>query len=54
MFDQEDIVLMHYEADGTQIRREVFEGDVTPFREYRRIALAESAPFEEYAKGLDA
>ncbi|GHH13101.1 DUF6879 family protein [Streptomyces rubradiris] len=54
MFDQSEVVLMNYEPDGTQISREVFEGDVTPFLEYQRIALAESVPFEEYVKGLDA
>ncbi|MEN8654171.1 DUF6879 family protein [Streptomyces sp. 21So2-11] len=53
MFDKKEVVLMHYEADGTQIGREVYEGDVTPFIEYQRIALAESVPFEEYVKGLD-
>jgi len=53
MFDKKDVVLMHYQADGTQTSREVHEGDVTPFIEYQRIALAESAPFEEYVKGLD-
>ncbi|MFD5187309.1 DUF6879 family protein [Streptomyces sp. NPDC058357] len=54
MFDRSEIVLMHYEADGTQISREVHEGDPAPFIEYQRIALAESVPFEEYVKGLDA
>ncbi|GAA3798604.1 hypothetical protein GCM10022403_035510 [Streptomyces coacervatus] len=53
MFDKKEVVLMHYEADGTQIGREVYEGDVTPFIESQRIALAESVPFEEYVKGLD-
>lgn len=53
MFDRSEVVLMHYESDGTQISREVFEGDVSPFLEYQRIALAESVPFEEYVKGLD-
>ncbi|MEV1046694.1 DUF6879 family protein [Streptomyces sp. NPDC049916] len=54
MFDKSLVVLMHYEADGTQISREVYEGDVKPYIEYQRIALAESVPFEEYVKGLDA
>lgn len=53
MFDRSEVVLMHYESDGTQVSREVFEGDVSPFLEYQRIALAESVPFEEYVKGLD-
>jgi hypothetical protein len=53
MFDKTEVVLMNYEVDGTQISREVYEGDVTPYVEYQRIALAESVPFEEYVKGLD-
>ncbi|MFB6848211.1 DUF6879 family protein [Streptomyces sp. NPDC056373] len=53
LFDRSEVVLMNYETDGTQISREIFEGDVTPFLEYQRIALAESVPFEEYVKGLD-
>ncbi|MEU3600498.1 DUF6879 family protein [Streptomyces sp. NPDC006798] len=53
MFDQSEVVLMNYEPDGKQINREVFEGDVTPFIDYQRIAVAESVPFEEYVKGLD-
>ena len=53
LFDRSEVVLMNYEPDGTQISREVFEGDGTPFLEYQRIALAESVPFEEYVKGLD-
>ncbi|UXY32604.1 DUF6879 family protein [Streptomyces sp. HUAS TT20] len=52
VFDKKEVVLMHYEADGTQISREVHEGDVTPFMEYQRIALAESVPFDEYVKSL--
>ncbi|XUL88403.1 DUF6879 family protein [Streptomyces galilaeus] len=54
MFDRRQVVLMHYEPDGTQISREMYEGEPEPFREYQRIALAESVPFEEYVKGLDA
>ncbi|MCQ8829271.1 DUF6879 family protein [Streptomyces malaysiensis] len=53
IFDKKEVVLMHYQADGTQISREVHEGNVTPYLEYQRIALAESVPFEEYVKGLD-
>ncbi|MDT9690224.1 hypothetical protein Q5762_18130, partial [Streptomyces sp. P9(2023)] len=51
MFDLAEVVLMNYEADGAQISREVFEGDVSPFVEYQRIAVAESVPFEEYVNG---
>ncbi|MHC5261289.1 DUF6879 family protein [Streptomyces sp. UC4497] len=53
MFDHAEVVLMNYHPDGEQINREVFEGDVTPYIEYQRIAVAESVPFEEYVKGLD-
>ncbi|MFI1254649.1 DUF6879 family protein [Streptomyces netropsis] len=53
LFDKSMVVLMHYEADGTQTGRELYEGDVSPFLEYQRIALAESVPFEEYVKGID-
>jgi len=48
MFDSSQVVLMHYEPDGTQISREVYEGDVATYEEYRRIAVAESVPFTEY------
>lgn len=53
MFDRSTVVLMNYEPDGTQINREVFEGDPEPFREAQRIALAESVPFSEYVKKFD-
>ncbi|MFD4576503.1 DUF6879 family protein [Streptomyces sp. NPDC058417] len=53
MFDRRQVVLMHYGADGTQIGRELHEGDVRPFLDHQRVALAESVPFEEYVKGLD-
>lgn len=53
MFDKSEVVLMDYRPDGTQISRTVFEGDVSPFIEYQRIAIAESMPFEEYVKGID-
>lgn len=51
MFDRAEVVLMNYEDDGRQINREVFKGDVSPFIEYQRIAVAESVPFEEYVNG---
>ncbi len=54
MFDRSQVVLMHYEADGTQISRELYKGAPEPFQEYQRIALAESMPFEEYVKVLGA
>jgi hypothetical protein len=51
MFDRSTVVLMHYQPDGTQISREVYEGDPAPFIEYQRIAVSESVPFLEYVKG---
>ncbi|MFC9293119.1 DUF6879 family protein [Streptomyces sp. NPDC057011] len=48
MFDRSTIVLMHYEPDGKQISRELYEGDPAPFVEYQRIAVAASVPFLEY------
>ncbi|MFE2039823.1 DUF6879 family protein [Streptomyces sp. NPDC059477] len=51
MFDQTEVVLMNYEADGTQINRELLEGDISPFIEYQRTAIAESVSFEEYVNG---
>lgn len=51
MFDRTEVVLMNYEADGTPINREVYGGDVSPFLEFQRIAMAESVPFEEYVSG---
>lgn len=53
MFDKREVVLMNYEPDGTQTNREVYVGDVGPYVEYQRIAVAESVSFEEYVKGLD-
>ncbi|MGW0497859.1 DUF6879 family protein [Streptomyces sp. NPDC003007] len=50
IFDRSTVVLMHYEEDGTQISRELYEGDPTPYVEYQRIAEAESIPFLEYVK----
>ncbi|MET8081262.1 DUF6879 family protein [Streptomyces sp. NPDC005303] len=50
IFDRSTVVLMHYEEDGTQISRELYEGDPAPYVEYQRIAEAESIPFLEYVK----
>ncbi|MER7462755.1 DUF6879 family protein [Streptomyces sp. NPDC097981] len=50
MFDRSTVVLMKYEDDGTQIGRELYEGDPAPFIEWQRIAVAESVPFLEYAE----
>ncbi|MGP2439061.1 DUF6879 family protein [Streptomyces sp. JW3] len=50
MFDESKIVHLNFRADGTQINRELFTGDVTPYLEWRRIALTHSVPFTEYVK----
>jgi hypothetical protein len=46
MFDRCTVVPMHYEADGTQISREVYEGDVALFVEYQRLGLREGVTSE--------
>lgn len=53
MFDEERIAHLNFRPDGTQISREAYEGDPAPYREWRKIALAQSVPFKEYVKGLD-
>lgn len=50
MFDHSTVVLMHYENDGTQISRELYEGEPADFIKYQRIAITESIPFLEYVK----
>ncbi|MFJ4904514.1 DUF6879 family protein [Streptomyces sp. NPDC093249] len=50
MFDRSTVVLMKCENDGTQISRELYEGDPAPFIEWQRIAVAESVPFLEYTE----
>ncbi|MFJ7626556.1 DUF6879 family protein [Streptomyces sp. NPDC097595] len=51
LFDRSEVVLMNYADDGTQISRELYEGDPAPYIEYQRIALAESVAFREYVSG---
>jgi hypothetical protein len=52
MFDESKVVRMDYEADGTQIGRELLEGvDPTPYVEWKRLALEHSESLPEfYAK----
>ncbi|WP_432192014.1 DUF6879 family protein [Streptomyces sp. bgisy027] len=50
MFDETQVVHLNFRLDGTQINRELFAGDITPYLEWKRIALAHSVPFFEYAK----
>jgi hypothetical protein len=54
MFDEKRIVKMLYQADGTQIGRELVENpDMTKYLQYREIALAGSVSFSEYSAGLE-
>jgi hypothetical protein len=52
MFDESKVVRMDYEADGTQIGRELLEGvDPEPYVAWKRLALQHSEPLPEfYAK----
>ncbi|BAJ32364.1 hypothetical protein KSE_66050 [Kitasatospora setae KM-6054] len=50
LFDDSRVVLMNYRPDGTQISREVFEGDHRTYVDWKRLAIAESVPFAEYMK----
>lgn len=53
MFDEARIARLNFRPDGTQINREAYEGDLSPYREWKRISLEHAVPFEEYVKGLD-
>lgn len=53
LFDESRVVHLNYRQDGTQINRELFTGDITPYLEWRRIALAHSVPFADHAKGFE-
>lgn len=50
MFDESRIVHLNFRADGTQINRELFAGDIGPYLEWKRIALAHAVSFAEYVK----
>jgi hypothetical protein len=50
LFDRATVVLMHYEDDGRQIGRELYEGDPAPYVAYQRIAEAEAVPFLDYVQ----
>ncbi|MGW0706684.1 DUF6879 family protein [Streptomyces sp. NPDC002643] len=53
MFDETRIVHLNFRPDGTQINRELFTGDITPYLEWQRIAVASSVPFAEYVKQFE-
>jgi hypothetical protein len=49
LFDDERVVAMLYENDGTQTGRELLEGtDPAPFLKARDAAIAASIPFTDY------
>lgn len=53
MFDEARIVHLNFRPDGTQINRELFTGDITPYMEWKRISLIYSVPFAEYVKDFE-
>jgi hypothetical protein len=44
---------MNYRSDGTQINREILEGDPAPYVAWKKKAIAESIPFSDYVKELE-
>ncbi|GGS83998.1 MULTISPECIES: DUF6879 family protein [Streptomyces] len=50
MFDESTVVHLNFRPDGTQIGREIHEGDVEQFRAWKHTALAAAIPFAEYMK----
>lgn len=53
MFDESRVVLMNYAADGSQINRELIDGDPEPYVKWKQIANAHSVPFLEYVKDFE-
>ncbi|MFI6465395.1 DUF6879 family protein [Streptomyces sp. NPDC050538] len=53
LFDEERIVFLNFRPDGTQISREAFTGDISPYLEWRRISLTHSIPFSEYMRDFE-
>ncbi|WP_328747769.1 hypothetical protein OHT57_19730 [Streptomyces sp. NBC_00285] len=51
-FDDTHVVHLNFRPDGTQISREMFAGDTSPYLEWKRIALAHSLPFSKYVNEL--
>lgn len=53
MFDESKVVRMAYEADGTQIGRELLEEvDPSPYVAWKRLALEHSEPLTEFCARL--
>lgn len=49
LFDESAVVLMDYRPGGVQIGRELLEGaDPEPYIGWKRLALEQAIPFEEY------
>ncbi|WP_316522865.1 DUF6879 family protein [Kitasatospora brasiliensis] len=49
-FDDSTVVLMNYAPDGTPLNRVLVEGGIDQYREWQRIAVAESVSFADYVK----
>jgi hypothetical protein len=50
MFDESRAVHLNFRPDGTQINREVIDGDIDSYRRWKRIAFEAAIPFAEYVK----
>ncbi|HUR01000.1 MAG TPA: hypothetical protein VM347_00515 [Nonomuraea sp.] len=49
LFDDAQVVLMHYRDDGTRIGGELLDtADITRYVEWKRLALETSTPFVDY------
>lgn len=54
LFDESAVVRMDYDADGTQVGRELLEpADSAPFVAWKRLALTHAEPFEQYYAKLE-
>lgn len=50
MFDRSRVVHLNFRPDGTQINRELYEGDVRQYVEWQEVAMRHAILFEEYVK----
>ncbi|MEV0620708.1 DUF6879 family protein [Nonomuraea sp. NPDC050404] len=50
MLDNTTIVHLNFRPDGTQINRELIDASIESYREWKRIALETSIPYEQYLK----
>jgi hypothetical protein len=51
MFDGGSVVRLNFRPDGTQINRELVEGDIDSYLQWRTTALHAAIPFAEYEGG---